>query len=287
MIKRVGWLLPTVVLLLVVLLSLGCGGNSSPEQNGEAQDGSGSIILATTTSTYDTGLLDAIIPEFEEKTGFMVKPIAVGTGKALAMGENGDADVLLVHAPEAEMELVQKEVVVNRQKVMHNYFLVVGPSDDPAGISGMEGAVKAFSKIAEEQALFVSRGDDSGTHKKELGIWEKCGITPSGEWYIETGTGMGDTLKVASEKRSYTLTDWGTYLSLKENLSLVSCVTDEDELLNVYHVMQVNPEKYTGVNAEGAAAFVDFMVSPETQQAIGSFKKEELGDSLFVPDAVK
>jgi len=279
-----------IVAVFGFLTLFGCtsgGTNEGAHGNSSHRNGKGEIILATTTSTYDTGLLDVLIPDFEKKTGYTVKPIAVGTGKALAMGSRGDADLLLVHAPEAEMELVHSGAAVNRHGVMYNYFAIVGPPSDPAGIAGMEDPVAAFAGIAEREALFVSRGDDSGTHKKELKIWQKAGVTPGGPWYLETGTGMGDTLKVASEKSGYTLTDWGTFLALKRNLSLIPLVTGSDMLLNVYHVMQVNPAKFEDVNAEGAEAFINYIISEDAQRLIGEFKREEYGVSLFIPSAKK
>jgi len=275
-----------LILLLGVFVFAGCSQSSPQVDSDEPVDKE--IILATTTSTYDSGLLDKLIPIFEEKTGYRVKPIAVGTGKALAMGNRGDADVLLVHAPEAEMELVKNGSAVNRQLVMHNDFVVAGPAEDPAGIGGMSNVIKAFEKIAASQSLFISRGDDSGTHKKEKKIWSAAGISPQGEkWYQETGTGMGQTLKIASEKQGYVLTDRATYLSLKDNLDLKILVQNHPMLLNIYHVMQVNPEKFENINAEGAKAFVDFMLDAKTQKIIGEFGKDNYGEPLFFPDAGK
>ncbi|GAW93373.1 substrate-binding domain-containing protein [Calderihabitans maritimus] len=246
------------------------------------------IILATTTSTYDSGLLDVLIPLFQQKTGYTVKTVPVGTGKALAMGERGDADVLLVHAPEAERPLVEKGVVINYRRVMHNDFVIVGPPEDPAGVKGSGSAAEAFKKIADSEALFLSRGDSSGTHKKELGIWEQAGLKPQGnKWYQETGTGMGNTLNVASEKEGYTLTDRGTYLKLKKHLRLEIVFEGDPVLMNIYHVMQVNPEKFPGTNEEGGRALVDFLVGPEAQEVIGEYGVKEFGQPLFYPDARK
>lgn len=243
------------------------------------------FILATTTSTQDSGLLDVLVPMFEKQSGYMVKTIAVGTGKALEMGENGEADVLLVHAPESEQPLVDNGVATNYQLVMHNDFIIVGPKEDPAGIKGSATSVDALKKVSEANAIFVSRGDDSGTHKKELGLWEKAGVEPSGQWYQETGQGMGATLKVASEKGGYSITDRATYLALKDELALDIVLEGEESLLNIYHVMQVNPEKFENINGEAGKAFVDFMVAPETQKVIGEFGVEEYGEPLFFPDA--
>lgn len=245
------------------------------------------IILATTTSTVDSGLLDVLVPVFEKQTGYRVKTISVGTGQALAMGEKGEADVLLVHAPDSEKKLVDAGVVSNYQLVMHNDFIVVGPADDPAGIKG-KPSVEAFAAFATKKALFISRGDDSGTHKKELSIWKKAEVTPKGEpWYQETGQGMGATLLMASEKNAYTLTDRGTYLAQKTNLKLDILSQGDPSLLNIYHVMEVNVEKFDKVNAKGAKAFVEFMIDPKTQEMIGLFGKDKFGEPLFFPDAGK
>jgi tungstate transport system substrate-binding protein len=245
------------------------------------------LILATTTSTVDTGLLDVLVPIFEKQTGYRVKTISAGTGQALAMGEKGEADVLLVHAPEAEKKLVDGGQATNYQLVMHNDFVIVGPASDPAGIKG-KASGDAFKAIAQKEATFVSRGDDSGTHKKELSIWKKAELDPKGKkWYQESGQGMGATLLMASEKQAYTLTDRGTYLAQKANLKSDILSEGDKSLLNIYHVMQVNPEKYTKVNGPGGKAFVEFMIAPETQKIIGSFGKEKYGQPLFFPDAGK
>lgn len=245
------------------------------------------LILATTTSTRDSGLLDELLPIFQEETGYEVKMVAVGTGAALAMGEEGNADVLLVHAPASEMVLVEKGVSARRDLIMHNDFVIVGPPDDPAGIKGMASSAEALTKIAESEAVFVSRGDDSGTHKKEISLWEAAGVTPGGEWFFETGQGMGDSLLVASEKMGYILTDRATYLAQKENLELEIFVEGDPVLLNIYHVMVVNPEMWPKVNVDGANAFADFLISDEVQAMIGEFGVAEFGQPLFFPDAGK
>jgi tungstate transport system substrate-binding protein len=235
----------------------------------------------------DTGLLDFLIPIFEKQTGYRVKTISAGTGQALAMGEKGEADVLLVHAPEAEKKLVDAALVNNYQLVMHNDYVIVGPASDPAGIKGKPSA-DAFKAIAQKEAAFISRGDDSGTHKKELSIWKKAELDPKGKkWYQESGQGMGATLLMASEKQAYTLTDRGTYLAQKANLKSDILSEGDKSLLNIYHVMQVNPEKFAKVNGPGGKAFVEFMIGPETQKIIGSFGKEKYGQPLFFPDAGK
>lgn len=245
------------------------------------------VILATTTSTQDSGLLDVLIPIFEKKTGYTVKPVAVGTGAALAMGEQGEADVLLVHAPKSEEAVVESGAAINRQLVMHNDFIICGPADDPAGIKGEPSAAEAYRKISEAGATFVSRGDDSGTHKKEKEIWTAAGIEPAGDWYVEAGAGMGDTLNIASEKGGYVFTDRATYLARKDTLSLEVLVEKDTILLNIYHVMQVNPDKFPKVNAEGGKTFVEFMVSKEAQDEIAKFGVDKFGEPLFVPDAGK
>jgi tungstate transport system substrate-binding protein len=245
------------------------------------------VILSTTTSTVDSGLLDDLIPLFEKKTGFRVKTIAVGTGQALAMGEKGEADVLLVHAPASEKKLVDTGVAINYQLVMHNDFIIVGPAVDPAKIKG-KTAVDAYKAIDASGAVFVSRGDDSGTHKKELSLWKDANVALTGKtWYQESGQGMGATLLMASEKAGYTLTDRATYLAQKANVKLEILSEGDKPLLNIYHVMQVNPEKFSKVNAAGAKAFVEFMIAPETQTVIGEFGKDKYGAPLFFPDAVK
>ncbi|MEN6439175.1 MAG: substrate-binding domain-containing protein [Syntrophobacter sp.] len=252
-----------------------------------AEPKSKDIILATTTSTVDSGLLDLLIPVFEKKTGYRVKTIAVGTGQALAMGEKGEADVLLVHAPQAEKKLVDANVVTDYKLVMHNDFVIVGPAGDTAGINGKPSA-EAFGAIAGKGVVFISRGDDSGTHKMELSLWKKAQITPSGnKWYQETGQGMGATVQMASDKQGYTLTDRATFLALKSKIALAILSQGDAALLNIYHVMGVNQEKFSKVNAEGARAFVEFMVNPETQKLIGEFGKDKFGESLFFPDAGK
>jgi tungstate transport system substrate-binding protein len=274
----------SMLLIFALLFSMGCNKQEEQEANNDTPK---DIILATTTSTQDSGLLDVLLPAFEEEYGYLVKTIAVGTGQALAMGEKGDADVLLTHAPDSELKLLKAGDIVNYRLVMHNDFVIVGPAADPAGIKGLATSAEAFKKIADSQALFVSRGDDSGTHKKELAIWKKAGIEVGGNWYQETGSGMGQTINVASEKDSYTLTDRATYLALKQNLRLEILVEGEPDLLNIYHVAQVNPEKSTLINAQGAEDFVEFMVSQKAQQIIGEFGVDKFGSPLFFPAADK
>lgn len=246
------------------------------------------IILSTTTSTQDSGLLDVLVPIFEKKTGYFVKTIAVGSGQAMAMGQKGEADVLLVHSPAAEKKFVAEGFGVNRRIMMHNDYVIVGSPEDPIKIKGIKSAPETFKKIASANTLFISRGDNSGTHAKEKAIWSAIGINPEKEkWYQQTGLGMGQTLSVASEKKGYTLTDRGTYLALKKNLGVDILVEGDAILLNPYHVIEVNPAKWSKVNAAGAKAFADFMVSKEAQRVIKTFGVDRFGSPLFFPDAGK
>jgi tungstate transport system substrate-binding protein len=267
------------------------------------------IIMASTTSTRDSGLMDAhnstnfpnwtwdgLIPLFQKQSGYQVKAVYVGSGAAIAQGQQGNADVLLVHSPAAELKFVSDGYGINRQLVMHNDFVILGPSSDPAGIKGMTGAVDAFKKISAAQSAFYSRGDNSGTDVLEKGLWAKAGLTvkdgasTNPGWYVEgsSGTGMGALLMMADQKQGYTLADRATYLAFKDKIGLVVMVQGDPALLNVYHVIQVNPEKFQGiVNADGAKAFVDFMISPSTQALIANYGVEKYGQPLFVPDAGK
>jgi len=246
------------------------------------------IILATTTSTQDSGLLDVLLPIFEKKTTYFVKTIAVGSGQAMAMGQKGEADVLLVHSPDAEKKFISEGYGVNRRLIMHNDYIIVGPSEDPAKMKGMKSSSEAFKTIASEKALFLSRGDNSGTHSKEKAIWKAAGVNPEGEkWYQQTGLGMGQTLNVTAEKKGYTLADRGTYLALKKSLGLDILVEGDAILLNIYHVIEVNPAKWAKVNSAGAKAFADFMVAKETQDIIKTFGVDKFGSPLFFPDAGK
>ena len=246
------------------------------------------LILATTTSTQDSGLLDVLIPLFEKKTGYFVKTISVGSGQAMAMGQKGEADVLLVHSPDAEKKFMADGFGVDRLLVMHNDYVVLGSSSDPAAIKSAKTTPEAFKKIAATGSLFLSRGDNSGTHAKEKGIWQAAGIKPEGQkWYQETGLGMGQTLNVANEKDGYLLADRGTYLSQKKNLKLSLLKEGDPILLNIYHVIGVNPTKWPKVNVAGAKAFSDFMVSAEVQGIIKTYGVDKYGGALFFPDAGK
>jgi len=245
------------------------------------------IIMASTTSTGDSGLMDVLIPVFEKKTGYVIKPIYVGSGAAMTMGERGEADVLLVHSPDAEVAFMQAGHGATRKLVMHNDFVIVGPAADPAGIKGTGKATGALNKIASAKALFVSRGDNSGTHQLEQKLWLQTSLNTTGQaWYQQTGQGMGDTLQIANQRNDYTISDRATYLAQQGNLDLEILLEDDAALLNIYHVMQVNPERHD-VNEEGAAAFVDFMVSGAAQSLIGQFGVDKFGQPLFVPDAGK
>ena len=247
------------------------------------------VLLATTTSTRDAGLLDSLVPVFERTSGYTVKVIAVGSGQALEMGRRGDADVVLAHAPEAERVLVDSGYFISRRLVMHNDFLIVGPAADPAHLDGMTDALAALRRLAEGRAPFVSRGDQSGTHKLEQKLWRLAGIRPpgAGGWYIEAGHGMGETLQMADEKRAYTITDRATYLAWRAKVQAAPLVEGDPLLYNVYHILELNPKNAPRINAAGGKAFAEFLVAPATQALIAEFGKSRFGRSLFVPDAGK
>ena len=270
---RVAVLVTLVAVLVALLVGMAC-----------FQDTSRSLVLTTTTSTYDSGLLDYIIPPFEEEYNANVRVISVGTGQALAIGARGDADVVLVHAPSLEEKFVADGNGVNRTYVMYNDFVILGPQEDPAGISGLEDGPEAFRRIAATGSIFASRGDESGTHVKEKELWVESGvgIPELEDWYLSLGQGMGGTLTTANELGAYTLTDKGTFLSRK-NLNLEIVAQGDETLFNPYHIIIVNPEKYIQVQNELAEAFVDFLISRETQERIREFRREEYGLSLFNP----
>ena len=252
-----------------------------------AQAQSTNVILSTTTSTQDSGLLDVLVPMFEKKTGMTVKTVSVGTGQALALAARGEADVALVHAPSLERKYVEEGKMHDRRLVMYNDFIIIGPEDDPARIKGMPRAVDALKRIAETPSRFVSRGDRSGTHLLELGLWKQAGIEPKGSWYIESGQGMGQTLGIANDRRAYTIADRGTWLAFGKRVTLPILVEKDKPLLNIYSVMEVNPANGPRVNVAGGKAFADFMVAPETQAAIKLFSVDKFGQALFVPIAGK
>ncbi len=253
------------------------------------------LRLATTTSTADSGLLDAILPDFEVAYNARVDVVAVGTGQAIEIGQAGDADVILVHARAREDAFVEEGSGLARYDVMYNDFIIVGPTDDPAGVQGMTSAAEALAAIAAAEAPFASRGDDSGTHTKELSLWEKAGVTPESDWYNSLGQGMGETLTFASESEAYTLTDRGTYLSMSSTLPNLSIMVGGDSiadnadsaLLNPYGVIPVNPELSANINAELAQQFVDWLISPEVQEQIGQYGVAEFGQPLFYPNAAQ
>jgi tungstate transport system substrate-binding protein len=265
-------------LLVVALFLFAC--SKEPSQ-------SPGLLLISTTSTQDSGLLDVLLPAFTRQTGYEVQLVAVGSGQALKIGEQGNADVILLHSPAAEKEFVAKGFGIDRRLVMHNDFVIVGPPADPAEIHSWR-PVEAFKNIFASGATFVSRGDDSGTHVKELALWKNAGLDPTGEdWYLETGQGQGATLSIASEKSAYALTDRGTFLAYKPNVALEILVEGDPFLLNVYHVITVNPEKFPKVNLQGAKAFADFVTSEEGQKIIAEFGVDKYGEPLFLPDAGK
>jgi tungstate transport system substrate-binding protein len=240
------------------------------------------VLLATTTSTRDAGLLDSLLPVFEAQSGFKVKVVAVGSGQALEMARRGDADVVLSHAPEAEQVYVDSGFLVNRRRVMHNDFLIVGPAEDPAAIRGLD-PVAAWGRLARGAGAFVSRGDRSGTQLLELQLWRLAGVAPSGPWYIESGQGMAATLQMADQKHAYTLSDRATYLAWRDRVQLVPLVEGDTLLYNVYHVMEARDAR----NPRGARALADFFVSASAQELIGKFGRSRFGRALFVPDALE
>lgn len=276
---RSKWQLILSVLLLLALAA--CGGAAEEE----AQTG-GTLLLATTTSTEDSGLLNFILPDFTAQTGATVEVVAVGTGQALQIGRDGNADVVLVHARASEDQFMDEGHGVRREDVMYNDFIIVGPPEDPAGIGGGQDAAAALAQIAQAEAPFVSRGDDSGTHSKEKAVWAATGIEPAGDWYISAGQGMGAVLTMADELPAYTLTDRATYLARTlEGTSLVILVEGDPLLFNPYGVIAVNPDKGAHIQADLANRFIDWLISPETQARIGEFGVAEFGSPLFVPDA--
>ena len=271
-------------LLIVLVLALGACAPATPSAPSNPN-----LILATTTSTQDSGLLDVLIPLFETESGYTVQTVAVGSGQAMKMGEEGNADVLLVHAPASEVTFMESGFGKDRALVMHNDFIIVGPTSDPAGIKG-KPVLDALKLISIGSGTFVSRGDDSGTHKAELTLWKKADFDPKAAvsvWYLESGQGMGATLTIASEKKAYTLTDRATYLANKANLLLEILVEGDKSLLNVYHVITVNNEKWPKSNYAAAAAFLKFMTESSTQKVISQFGVDKYGQQLFIPDADK
>jgi tungstate transport system substrate-binding protein len=264
------------LLVISFLVFFSCG-----DKEGRAKEPA-RLRLATTTSLDNTGLLAVILPPFEEELGVKVDYVSVGTGKALKLGENGDVDLVIVHAPVAEMEFIRNGFGVNRRKVMRNDFIILGPKENPAGVEGRD-AVAALKTIYQKKATFVSRGDESGTHKKEISLWEKTGIKPKGGWYLEAGQGMGTTLLMAEEKKAYTLCDRGTYLAYQDKISLVILSEGDPKLINRYSVIAVNPCLHPEVNYVYAMAFIGWLTSPACQRMVGDFKVK--GEILFHPTA--
>lgn len=290
-------LLPLLLIVATIAVACGSGDDAeptaapsvtvAPSPTPEPTQIGGSMILATTTSTQDSGLLDELVPMFREQTGIEVKVIAVGTGAALEMGAKGDADAVLTHAPASEKKYVDSGDLVEGALIMHNDFVILGPEADPAGVDGSATLAAAMAAIAAS-GPFVSRGDDSGTHKAELSLWTAAGIDPSTVANREeTGQGMGATLNIADQKSAYVLADRGTYLALRNDLDLVVVFEGDRSLLNIYHAYLVNPTKHTAVKAAQGRAWIAFLVSPDVQEFIGEFKKAEFGESLFIPDAGK
>ncbi len=281
------WSCLLLLLLALLLMAAGCGGDAGPDDEaadqgeGEVEE-SVTILLSTTTSTYDSGLLDYLIPVFTEQTGIEVEILSQGTGQALETGKRGDADVLLVHDRAAELELVEEGFFVDRHDVMYNDYVIVGPAEDPAGVKDVESVVEAFNLISAGGHTFVSRGDDSGTHRKELRLWEEAGVDPAGaDWYLPAGQGMGATLTMAHENLAYTLTDRATYVSMKDELELEIVLEGDPALFNQYGIMAVNPEKHPHVKYEQALQFIEFLMSEEGQELISSF--QVAGETLFFP----
>lgn len=290
--RAIQFLRAAVVLLVMLALFMAAGcapqpapeeeaGTGAEEQERAKEAGGKYITLATTTSTYDSGLLDVLLPAFTEKYGIEVRVLSKGTGAAIELGKRGDVDVLLVHDRASELELVEQGYFTDRYDVMYNDFVIVGPPADPAGIKGLESAAEAFAHIAGGGHVFVSRGDDSGTHRMELSLWEKAGVKEQGNWYKEVGQGMGDTLRMASEMEAYTLTDRATYISLRDSLDLEITLEGDPALFNQYGIMAVNPEMHPHVKYDDAMKFINFFVSDEGQEIIASFQIE--GESLFFP----
>ena len=268
-------------LLLILILSLSLTlGLSLP---GLAEE---RLIVSSTTSTDNTGLFQALNPPFEKRLGCRVDVVAVGTGKALKIGEMGDSDVVFVHSRPAEDAFVAAGHGVNRRDVMYNDFIIVGPTSDPAGIRGTKDAKRALAAIAKAGAPFISRGDDSGTHKKEKSLWRKAGIVPNGRWYSEAGQGMGAVIQIANEKLAYTLADRGTYLAYKNKVSLEILCEGDPDLFNPYGIIAVNPAKHPGVNYVLAMAYIGWVTSPDGQKIIREFGKEKFGQPLFIPVAI-
>lgn len=268
----------SILLIFLLVISLvGCVNQENEQSKDKPQETQ--VVLATTTSTKDSGLLDKLLPVFEEQTGYKVEVISQGTGKALKTGELGDCDVILVHARDAEDKFVADGFGVNRRDVMYNDFVILGPTSDPVGIKGLK-VTEALKELAQNKnGKFISRGDNSGTNKKEIKLWKMADIKPEGDWYMEVNKGMGDTLVMTNELQGYTLSDRATYIKMKENLNLEVLVEKEDTLLNPYGVIAINPEKHPEINYEGAMAFIEFITSKEGKKIINNYRVN--GQQLF------
>ncbi|MCW3489189.1 substrate-binding domain-containing protein [Dethiobacter alkaliphilus] len=278
--------LPALLLLIMIFAVLGvagCRDDGSSAAAKSSNSAQGRILLATTTSTYDSGLLNYLLPSFEKLHGVDVQVVSLGTGQALEVGKNGDVDLVLVHAREAELAMVHQGHYVDRHDIMYNDFIVAGPDSDPAGLRQLTDIEEVFAAIAGQQVPFISRGDESGTHVKEKALWQKAGISPRGDWYVDTGAGMGDTLRMADEMEGYILTDRATFLSMQDRLELAIVFEGAEELLNQYGVMAVNPDNYSGINYQGAMQLIEYLISEDGQKMISKFKP--YGETLFFPNA--
>jgi tungstate transport system substrate-binding protein len=283
------------VILAAFTFAVACGGDDNNDKTPTSQGAtaaptkaSGTVILATTTSFQDSGLLDVLQKKFQDETGYTLKPIAVGSGQAIEQASRGDADVVFAHSPAAEKKMVDDGQGIERTLVMHNDFIIVGPKNDPSKVKGSASAADAMKAIADGPAHFISRGDQSGTNVFELNLWKLATIDPKGQgWYEESGQGMGATLQIANQKNAYTLSDRGTYLAQQKNLDLDILFENDGKMLNYYHVIVVNPEKHDKVNVTGARAFAAFLVRPDVQELIGQFGVDKYGQPLFVPIAGK
>lgn len=269
---------PTLLAVLTLVLAV-------PFHLSAGEATSKNVILSTTTSTQDSGLLDVLVPLFEKKSGYSVKTVSVGTGQALELAAKGEADVALVHAPSLEKKYVANGKLLNRRLVMYNDFILLGPANDPAQIKSTKSSAEAMKRIAASANRFVSRGDNSGTHNLEKSLWKQAGIEPKGAWYIESGQGMGATLGIANDRNGYTITDRATYLAFRKRVTLALLLEGDRPLLNIYSVMEVNPANGPRINVAGGKTLADFMIAPETQAVIKSFGVEKFGQPLFMPVA--
>jgi tungstate transport system substrate-binding protein len=260
---------------------------SMPSHLAAGEAASRNVILSTTTSTQDSGLLEVLVPLFEKKSGYSVKTISVGTGQALELAAKGEADVALVHAPSLEKKYLAAGKLLNRRLVMYNDFIILGPANDPAKIKSTKSSVEALKLISSGQARFVSRGDNSGTHNLEKALWKMAGVGSKGNWYIESGQGMGATVGIANDRNAYTISDRATYLAFRKRVALAVLLEGDKPLLNIYSVMEVNPGNGPRINTAGGKAFADFMISPDAQSAIKTFGVEKFGQALFIPVAGK